>query len=219
MTKWPKTAATYLKDAPGILADIEEKLLTLNEISTKHRIGVKTIRGWILQCGWPQPLKRKHPINSPEVVTKALGMYMQGITLEEIGEAVGVHRSQIGHWSRRFNWLKRNLQASPKGAPAVFADIREQLLTINQISDKHRIEQKTIRIWIRKFGWPKPFKQGYPMNSPEVVEKARVMFVGGIPLQEIAESVGLTETRIGVWARRFNWPPRTAKKRKESLNK
>ena len=219
MTKWPKTAATYLKDAPGILADIEEQLLTIREISYKYRIGIKTIRGWIRQCGWPQPLKRPWPINSPEVVAKALSMYMQGIPLEDIGAAVGLYRTTIGAWSRRYNWPERNLQASPKGAPAVFADIEEQLLTIQDISKKHRIEQKTIRIWIRKFGWPKPFKQGYPMNSPEVVERARVMFVGGIPLQEIAESVGLTETRIGVWARRFNWPPRTAKKRKESLNK
>ena len=143
----------------------------------------------------------------------ALGMYMQGLTLEEIGEAVGVLRSQVGVWSRRFNWPERNLQASPKGAPAVLADIREQLLTINQISDNHGIGVKTIRGWILKFGWPKPFKRKYLMNSPEVVERARVMYMQGIPLQEIAESVGLTETRIGVWARRFNWP-KTARQRK-----
>ena len=93
--------------APLIHADLLTCRFTFAELRQRHGVDGHTIRAWIKANNWPRPKPQAHRYGQTPIPGWVLPAYESGESLKSIAERVGVARSTVGDWVRKFGWERK----------------------------------------------------------------------------------------------------------------
>ena len=165
-------------------------------LEASRHLGVKkgTLRRWLDRNGvdWPRYHGRKI---TGHVQDSIFRLYSEGLSIPQVAERVGLHRSTVGRYLRRNNLTRR--QGLPAAEPAVLrlaADLYLSGLTEREVAEKMGVSQCAVWRYLNCLEVPRR-RTGRHL-SEDTKEEIRALVLEGLPYAAVARILGVSRHSV-----------------------